>query len=60
MTRSARTALWAGLASAAAVLTLRPLVVSSGWVIGALGTVCAVTASGLLVRGLFQIGRAHV
>ena len=54
MTRSARTALWAGVASAAAVLTLRPLVVSSGWVVGALGMVCAVTASGLLVRGLFR------
>ena len=54
MTRSARTALWAGVASAAAVLTLRPLVVSSGWVVGALGMVCAVTASGLLVRGLLR------
>jgi transglutaminase-like putative cysteine protease len=54
VTRSARTALWAGVASAAAVLTLRPLVVSSGWVVGALGMVCAVTASGLLVRGLFH------
>ncbi|NAZ77007.1 transglutaminase domain-containing protein [Kineococcus sp. T13] len=52
MTRSARTALWAGAASAAAVLAMRPLVVSSGWLVGALGAVCAVTGAGLLVRAL--------
>ncbi|ABS04675.1 transglutaminaseTgpA domain-containing protein [Kineococcus radiotolerans] len=54
MTRSARTALWAGVASAAAVLTLRPLLVSSGWLVGAFSAVCAVTASGLLVRALLR------
>lgn len=52
MTRSARTAVWAGVASAAAVLSLRPLVVSSGWVVGALAVVFAVTGAGVLVRGL--------
>nr|WP_281372850.1 DUF3488 and transglutaminase-like domain-containing protein [Kineococcus aurantiacus] len=46
--------MWAAAASAAAVLTLRPLVVSSGWVVGALGVVCAVAGAGLLVRGLFH------
>ncbi|MEZ0164071.1 transglutaminaseTgpA domain-containing protein [Kineococcus sp. LSe6-4] len=54
MTRSARTTLWAAAASAAAVLTLHPLVVSSGWIVGALGTVCAVAGAGLVVRGLFH------
>ncbi len=54
MTRSARTALWAAAASAAAVVTLHPLVVSSGWLVGALGMVCAVAGAGLLVRGLFH------
>ncbi|PRY17525.1 DUF3488 and transglutaminase-like domain-containing protein [Kineococcus rhizosphaerae] len=54
MTRSARTALWAAAASGAAVLTLRPLVVSSGWVVGALGMVCAVAGAGLVVRGVFR------
>ncbi|WP_432571444.1 transglutaminase family protein [Kineococcus sp. SYSU DK005] len=50
MTRTARTACWAGAASAAAVLSLRPLVVSSGWLVGALGAVLAVVGTGLLVR----------
>ncbi|NAZ88175.1 transglutaminase family protein, partial [Kineococcus indalonis] len=50
MTRTARTACWAGAASAAAVLSLRPLVVSSGWLVGALGVVLAVVGAGLLVR----------
>ncbi|WP_432502059.1 transglutaminase family protein [Kineococcus arenarius] len=54
MTRSARTACWAGVASAAAVLSLRPLVVSSGWLVGALGVVLAVTGTGLLVRALLH------
>ncbi|MCI2239693.1 DUF3488 and transglutaminase-like domain-containing protein [Paenibacillus sp. TRM 82003] len=54
MTRTARTACWAGVASAAAVLSLRPLVVSSGWVVGALGAVLAVTGTGLLVRALLH------
>ncbi|MEZ0490705.1 transglutaminaseTgpA domain-containing protein [Kineococcus sp. TBRC 1896] len=54
MTRSARTALWAAAASAAAVLTLNPLVVSSGWLVGAFGIVFAVVGAGLLVRGLFH------
>ncbi|MEW1957268.1 DUF3488 and transglutaminase-like domain-containing protein [Kineococcus sp. NPDC059986] len=54
MTRTARTTLWAAAASAAAVLTLHPLVVSSGWLVGALGMVCAVAGAGLLVRGLFH------
>ncbi|WP_432485216.1 transglutaminase family protein [Kineococcus esterisolvens] len=54
MTRSARTACWAGLASAAAVLSLRPLVVTSGWLVGALGVVLTVTGTGLLARALLH------
>ncbi|WP_432562797.1 transglutaminase family protein [Kineococcus sp. SYSU DK003] len=60
MTRSARTALWAAAASAAAVASLRPLVVSPGWLVGALGMVCAVAGAGLLVRGLFRRRRLAV
>ncbi|MGI4894697.1 MAG: transglutaminaseTgpA domain-containing protein [Janthinobacterium lividum] len=56
MTRSVRAALWAGVASAAAVLALRPLVVTSGWLVDALGTVLAVMGVGLVVRGLTRRG----
>ncbi|NIZ92930.1 transglutaminase TgpA family protein [Kineococcus rubinsiae] len=52
MTRSARTACWAGLASAGVVLSLRPLVVTSGWLVPALAVVAAVTGSGILLRAL--------
>ncbi|WP_369068910.1 transglutaminase family protein [Kineococcus terrestris] len=52
MTRSARTACWAGLASAAVVLSVRPLVSGTGWLVPALAVVAAVTGTGLLVRAL--------
>ncbi|WP_432511941.1 transglutaminase family protein [Kineococcus sp. SYSU DK001] len=60
MTRSARAALWAAAASAAAVAGMRPLVVSSGWMVGALGAVCAVAGAGLVVRGLLHRRAAAV
>nr|WP_205709439.1 DUF3488 and transglutaminase-like domain-containing protein [Kineococcus siccus] len=40
------------MATAGVVLSLRPLVVTSGWLVPALATVAAVTGSGILLRAL--------
>ncbi|WP_432496250.1 transglutaminaseTgpA domain-containing protein [Kineococcus gypseus] len=54
MTRSARAAWWGAAASAGATLSLTPLVVGSGWLVGALGTVLAVVGTGLVVRAALR------